>query len=221
MDEIRKYTDELFAKQRQTVKIRDLEDEVYSNLLAKKQDLINQGFSEPEAIAKTKDGFSSIDRIIEGNQLTYSNRFKTDCLQTLLLYGVILWMLSIPTMVMGMMPFSFLTFVIMAGLGISYLRSKQSNQDEIAFLNGNRLKTVRRTAWLIWGTFFAVCAATITAVMYGSNLWFGRPISIAGPYEFASIAVWYYMPATTMLLPIAISSFPKILAENERDDKNE
>ncbi len=221
MDEIKKYTDELFAKQRQTAKIRDLKDEVYSNLLAKKQDLINQGFSESEAIAKTKDGFSSIDRIIEGNQLTYINRFKTDCLQTLLLYGVILWMLSIPTIIMGMMPFSFLTFVIMAGLGISYLRSKQSNQDEIAFLNGKRFETVRRTAWIIWGIFFAVCAATVTAVVYGSNIWFGRTIHMAGPYEFASLAVRYYMPATTILLPIAISSFPKILVRNERNDKNE
>ena len=220
MDELKKYTDELFAKQRQTAKIRDLKDEVYSNLLAKKQDLISRGLSESEAIAKTKDGFSSVDPMIEGNQLTYINRFKKDCLQTLLLYGVILWLLSIPTIIMGM-PFSFITFVIMAGLGVSYLKSNQSNQDEIAFINGDRFKTVCRTAWIIWGTFFAVCAATVTAVMYGSNIWFGRPVHIAGPYEFASIAILYYMPATTILLPIAISSFPKILVGNERNDKNE
>ncbi len=221
MDELKNYTEVLFAHQQQTAKIRDLKDEIYSNLVAKKQDLIDQGYSEDQAIAKTKESILSIDNIIEGNQLTYINRFQAECQQTLLLYAIILWILSIPTIIMGAMPFSVITFLFMVALGISYLNSKKHNQDEIAFINWFRYKTIRRTTWIIWLIFFVVFTVTISAIMFASNIWFARPIQITGPYQFASIAARYYIPATTILIPIAIGRFPEILAKNERKDKDE
>lgn len=221
MDELKKYMDDLFAHQQHTVKVQDLKDEIYSNLLAKKQDLMNQGYSEDEAIAKTKESILSIDNIIEGNQLTYINRFKAECRQTLLLYATILWILSMPVIIMGAMPFFIITFLLVVAFGISYLSSKKQNQDEIAFISRYRYKTIRTTAWIIWLIFFAVCTVTISAIMFGSNIWFARPVQITGPYEFALIAVRYYIPVTTILLPIAIGSFPQILAKNERRDENE
>lgn len=221
MDELKKYTDDLFAHQPYTVKVQDLKDEIYSNLLAKKQDLINQGFSEDEAIAKTKESILSIDNVIEGNQLTYINRFKAECRQTLLLYATILWILSIPMLIVGAMPFSAITFLLVVAFGISYLGSKKQNHDDTAFINGYRYKTIRTTVWIIWLIFFAVCTVTISAILFGSNIWFARPVQIKGPYEFASIAAKYYIPITTILFPIAIGSFPQILAKNERKDENE
>lgn len=218
MDELKKYTEALFAHQPQTSKVQDLKDEIYGNLLAKKQDLISQGYAESEAIVKTKDSILSVDNIIEGNQLTYINRFKTECWQTLLLYGSVLWILSIPTIIMARIPFSIITFFTVIFFGISYLNSKKNNQDEVAFVNGNRYKKMSRTVWIIWFIFFVVSTVTVTAVMFGSNIWFARPIRITGPYAFASIAVKYYIPAVIVLLPIAIGSFPKILANNERKD---
>lgn len=221
MDELKKYMDDLFAHQQHTAKAQDLKDEIYSNLLAKKQDLMNQGYSEDEAIVKTKESILSIDNIIEGNQLTYINRFKAECRQTLLLYATILWILSMPVIIMGAMPFFIITFLLVVAFGISYLSSKKQNQDEIAFINRYQYKTIRTTAWIIWLIFFAVCTVTISAIMFGSNIWFARPVQITGPYEFALIAVRYYIPVTTILLPIAIGSFPQILAKNERRDENE
>ena len=164
----------------------------------------------------------SIDNIvIEENRLTYINRFRTECRQTLLLYATILWILSIPMIILRDTLFSAITFFFVVALGVSYLRSRKQNQDEIAFINGNRYKTIRTMVWIIWLIFFVVCTVTISAIMFGSNVWFARPVQISGPYEFAMIAARYYIPVTTILFPVAVGSFPHILVKNEKRDDNE
>jgi hypothetical protein len=221
MDELKKYIDDLFAHQQLNTKVKDLKDEIYSNMLAKKQDLISQGLSEDEAIIRVKADIPTIDNIIEGNQITYINRFKTECSQTLLLAGVILWILSMPTIILNEAFFSFLAFWVMIIFGIYYLVIKKNNQNEMVFINVDRYKKIRKMAWLIWFIYFTVCIGTVSGIIFGSNIWFSRPVQISGPYQFAVIAVKYYIPVSTVLLPIAIGSFPKILARNERKDENE
>jgi hypothetical protein len=54
MNELREYVDCLFAHYKQTIKIKDLKEEIYGNLEARKNDLISTGVSEAEAIESAK-----------------------------------------------------------------------------------------------------------------------------------------------------------------------
>lgn len=74
MTDLKKYVDALFRHQPSTPEIEDLKEEILSNMLAKRDDLITQGFEEETAAEKAKESLSSIECLIEGNQLTYINR---------------------------------------------------------------------------------------------------------------------------------------------------
>lgn len=47
MDELRAYVDALFARRGDTPENRDLKEEIYGNLAARRDDLIAQGVPEP------------------------------------------------------------------------------------------------------------------------------------------------------------------------------
>ena len=68
-----------------------------------------------------------------------------------------------------------------------------------------------RGRFIIWGAFFLVAVGTMAALTFGSDIWFGRPLNITGPYQLANIAVQFYLPLLTIIIPITISSFSRIL----------
>ena len=65
--------------------------------------------------------------------------------------------------------------------------------------------------------FFLVVAGTMAALTFGSNIWFGRPLNISGPYQLANIAIRFYLPLLTIAIPITIDNFSKILLKNPFD----
>lgn len=215
MDELKRYVERLFAHTRHSNSIKDLKDEIYSNMLAKKQDLIQQGRPEQEAIAEAKESITSVDELIDGMQLTYVNRFKADCAQTAFLYSVILWILNIPMILLHAGTFSFVAFLTMVAVGIGYFSLRKRNTDELVFLQADQYLRMAKTAWLVWGIFFAVCVICITSLQFGSTLWFGRSIEVTGPYQFGLLALRYYIPLVSILIPLSISSFPKLCSKYE------
>ena len=68
--------------------------------------------------------------------------------------------------------------------------------------------------------FFLVYEAIMAASTFGSNIWFGRPLDISGPYQFANIAICFYAPLLTITIPITVGGFTKLLIKNEKRYEN-
>lgn len=216
MNELEKYVNSLFIHHKNDDSLQDLKDEIYGNLEAKKQDLLLLGMDEASAIKKAKESITSIEGLIEGNRLIYVNRFKKECLQSLLFYLTIVWILTIPLIVFSR--FSLLNTTLLIAVicvGIAYVVKKPDDLETIGFINLKRYQKRKRLAWILWGIFYGVCVLFITALFFGSNLWFSRPIRINGPYAFAYIAAQYFVPLLTIFIPILISDFTKIILKNE------
>lgn len=221
MDELKQYVNMLFSRQKLSQENMDLKEEIYSNMSAKKYDLMQQGLSEPEAISKAKESIVSIDGLVGEKQLTFINQYNTEKLQGILLASIIMWILSIPAILVGAGLFSVGAFLLVVLFGVLFLKSKRKDRKLLAFTDKTSCKKLRKIAWLVWGVFFFVCAAAVSAALFGSNLWFSRPLNISGPYQFGVAAVRYYLPLLTIVFPIAISSYPKIMDQNERKDEDE
>lgn len=221
MDELQNYVESLFLRKRSTAKIKDLKEEIYSNLIAKKEDLMQQGYTEQEAIAMSKSSLHSIDELLDDLQLTYVNQFKAACWQTMLLYSAILWLLSIPTMILNIPYFSMSIFLLFLLIGTGYVIARQGPMEQMAFISVKTFRSLMKHAWFIWTIYFMTAIITVSAIQFGSNLWFLQPVIIDGPYTLGMIAVRYYVPLITILIPIAISRFPAILCNYEGNDTNE
>ncbi len=70
MTDLQKYVDGLFRHQPLTPEVKDLKEEILSNMLAKQDDLIAQGWDAEAAAEKAKESLSAVDSLIDGNQLT-------------------------------------------------------------------------------------------------------------------------------------------------------
>lgn len=220
MDELRTYVDELFRHQRLTLETKDLKEEILSNMLAKRNDLMEQGLNEAEATEKAKASLSSIDGLVEGNQLTYVERYHTECLQAVLLNCIIFWIFSLPLLFTKYALYSHFGLLITMIAGVLYLtRNKQAST--VAFISIPASLKRKKIAWIIWTLFFLVYIGTMAALTFGSNLWFGRPLNITGPYQMANIATRFYVPLLTIAIPITFSNFTKLLLKNEKRYENE
>ena len=102
MIDLQKYVDGLFRHQRLTPEVQDLKEEILSNMIAKRDDLLAQGLSAENATEKAKESLSAIDYLIDGNQLTMLaniiwNVCKRYC-STVLFFGFFLCRCSLPIM---------------------------------------------------------------------------------------------------------------------------
>lgn len=223
MMDLKKYVDELFQHQRTTPEIQDLKEEILSNMIAKRDDLLTQGFEEDEATERAKESLSSIECLIDGNQLTYINRYHAQCLQTILLNCIIFWILSLPLLFLHYTyaVFSYMGLLLTLTFGIMYLIQNNKQSNAVAFLSVAASEQRKKVVWIVWGLFFIVYAGTMAAITFGSNIWFGRPLNISGPYQMANIAIGFYLPLLTIIIPITISSFTKLLIKNRKEHENE
>lgn len=96
MIDLQKYVDGLFRHQRLTPEVQDLKEEILSNMIAKRDDLLAQGLSAENATEKAKESLSAIDYLIDGNQLTDVSKYHLECMQTLLLNCIVFWIFSLP-----------------------------------------------------------------------------------------------------------------------------
>lgn len=216
MDELRNYVDGLFRHQHETTEIKELKEEIISNMTAKRSDLIAQGMGEAEATQKAKESLASIDGLVEGNQLTYVDRYHKECLQISLQNCIIAWIFSLPLLFTTYAPYSYLGCLTTAILGLLYFIKTRRTGDAAAFLSVSVCQRRGKRVWIIWGLFFLVAVGSMAALTFGSNLWFGQGVSITGPYQLANIAVRFYLPLLTIAIPVAVGSFTKILLKHEK-----
>lgn len=219
MTDLGKYVDELFRHQRLTPEVRDLKEEILSNMAAKRDDLIAQGFDESTAVEKAKENLSSIDNLVDGNQLTYISRYRADCLQTVFLNCIIFWIFSLPLLFAQYTYaiFSYLGLLLTLIFGVIYFGQSKKRSNAVAFLSVMESERRKKTVWIVWGLFFIIYAGAMAAVTFGSNVWFGRPLNISGPYQLANIAVRFYLPLLTIMIPVTTGSFTKILLKNRKE----
>lgn len=180
-------------------------------MLAKRDDLIAQGLSAEKATEKAKESLSAIDYLIDGNQLTDVSKYHLECMQTLLLNCIVFWIFSFPLLCTHYALTSYIGLLCVIISGCVYISQKNKKENVIAFLSLSASEHRRKAAWIIWGAFFLVAVGTMAALTFGSDIWFGRPLNITGPYQLANIAVQFYLPLLTIIIPITISSFSRIL----------
>lgn len=221
MTELKEYVDGLFRHQYLTPEVKDLKEEILSNMLAKRDDLISQGLDAVSATEKAKESLSAIDDLIDGNQLTDVGSYRLECMQTVLLNCIIFWIGSLPLLLIGYPLFCYMGILFVIISGCVYLAGRKPLYNTVAFLSVTASKRRRKTVWIIWGLFFFVTAGTIAALTFGSNIWFNRPVEIDGPYQMANIALRFYKPLLTILIPITFNSFTRLLLKNGKEHENE
>lgn len=221
MIDLKVYVDDLFRHQRLTPEVKDLKEEILSNMTAKRDDLIAQGIDADIAAEKAKESLSSIDYLIDGNQLTDISKYRIECTQSVLLNCIIFWILSLPLLFTRFAIYSYLGLFLTVCFGIFYLVQRKQVSDVVAILSAAASNKRKKIAWIVWSLFFVVSAGTMAALTFGSNIWFNRPLNISGPYQVANIAVRFYLPLLTILIPITFSSFTKLLLKNIKGHEDE
>lgn len=228
MDELERYVNKMFRSQRNTEEVRELKAEILSNMQAQKMDLMAQGMSEAEAIRKAKESMPSLEGLIEDQQLTWVDRYHTDCLQSMLLSSVLFWILSLPGLMVNM---GLVRDVIALGCGatvicaVLYIVQKCMKQERTKILSVSDSRRRAKLVWVVWGIFAAVVLLCGIALRFGSNIWFHRPIHIHvdGPYQFAVMILPIYLLLLTALVPLTVSGFTRLLQKQakEADDEDQ
>lgn len=210
MKELEEYVDRMFKSYRKIQSVKELRDEVLSNLEAKAEDYIHEGMPKEEAIRRATKNIHSIDTIMDGNVVIFSEDYKTQLRQAALIYLLIVWIITIPLRInlYGMM-INDLIILITIPAAIMYvcqLKNKASKlQKETKVVNILKLSESRKIAWIIWGIFIIAATAFTTALRFGSNIWFQRKVYIDGPYQFAVIVLNYILPVITIIIPMIFS----------------
>lgn len=224
MDELKAYVDRLFAGRRETEEVRELKSEILSNLEARLEDYIAEGLPHAQALARAKRTLENVDGLIPDLKPVYINRRRVELVQAALLYTIIAWILTIPLRIIlsGIAANTFLLFSAV-GLGIYFLilssRRDEAYLNAAAPLDQKRLGRHGRAAWLIWAFFIMLAAALNTVKHFGSDIWFGRPLHVDGPYRFAQIAVSYALPFITIVLPLLYTKARALAEKYEVENK--
>lgn len=221
MDELRAYVDALFARRGDTPENRDLKEEIYGNLAARRDDLIAQGVPEPEAVRAAKAQLPSLDGVLGTGVRVNAQQWRAARVQSLLLASVIFWVLTIPLLLVRTGAACLAAFAAVAVFGVLYLCRRRGDPAAIMTVDTVRLRRQSRCVWLVWGVCFVVCVGAASAVLFASNVWFSRPVRIDGPYALGTAAAPYYLALSTIVYPIAVGRFPRLFAQCERGETDE
>lgn len=224
MIELKQFVEELFAKHPKTKEVQELKSEVLSNLEAKVSDYLAEGMSYENALSRATKDFDTVDLLIEGNKAVYINQYRWNLLQTSLIYVLIFWIISLPLRIVsiGMWLNSLFTLVVLLSV-ILYVIMIWFRKDQflnaVQVVNTNKLKKRSQIAWLLWGLYVLAMTLSTTALQFGSNIWFQRPVHIDGPYQFALIAIKYVYPILTVIIPIIIHQAFKLVYKHEGEEQ--
>ncbi|MGG6310867.1 permease prefix domain 1-containing protein [Paenibacillus macerans] len=219
MNALQKHVDRLFAGYPKTAKIREMKEEIAGNLEAKAADLAAGGMSYEEAVKAATSSLTSINGLIDENRDIYVNRYRLELLQKILLYALILWIFTIPLRLVERSMLSYLLLAVVLLFGILYLvlnaAWREGALDETAPCNLNKARRRTRLVWLLWGLFILVSVLAVTAVRFGSNIWFGHQIKIIGPYQLAVVGFSYAKPFLTILIPLSVQAGYRLISKHE------
>ena len=219
MNPLQKHVDRLFAGYPATGRIRELKEEILGNLEAKAADYMAGGMEYEQAVQAATASLTRIDGLIDESPQIYVNRYRLDLLQKTLFFTLILWILTIPLRMIERTPLSFLFLVLVLLLGILYLVLNSVWRGRALEVTAPRnLHVARRRSrmvWLLWGLFILVTLLAITALRFGSNIWFGHQVKIGGPYQFAVLGIQYAKPFLTILIPLAFQASTTLISKHE------
>lgn len=131
------------------------------------------------------------------------------------------WIFSLPLLFTHYALTCYIGLLCVIISGCIYISRKDKKVNVVAFLSLSASEQRGKIAWIIWGAFFLVAVGTMAALTFGSDIWFGRPLNITGPYQMANIAVRFYLPLLTIIIPITISSFSRILLKCRKGHEDE
>ncbi|PRR84362.1 permease prefix domain 1-containing protein [Clostridium vincentii] len=225
MERLKKHVDSIFSRYKEDKQIRELKYEVLSNLEAKVEDLTSNGMDYNEAIKTAINSIDNIDYLINGNKEVYITKYKLEYLQMILIYLLVGWIITIPLSILrqGIL-INFILLISSIVTGIRYLSLRKKNGDFIHckdFINLQFSLKIRKIAWSIWILFIIIYLVFITAIQFGSNVWFSRPVIIDGPYQFAILLISYLIPLISVIIPLYFSLAPKLIIKYEVGEDNE
>ena len=228
MKELERYVNHLFRQQAETAEMRDLKEEILSNMQAQKADLMAQGMSEAEAIRQVKKSLPSLDGMVEDQQMTWIDRYHADCLRALLLTSIVWWILLLPTeLLLWRESRIALTAAAMGAtfiLFVAYLIQKLQHRDRAEIRSVSDCRRKVKITWMVWGLFVAVVLLMGVGAYWASDIWFHRPLHlprIDGPWSLAIVLQPFYGLALTDLLPLTVARFPKMLQKQRKEIDDE
>ena len=207
MNELERHVEKLFRHQPDTPETRELREEILYNLQAKREDLLAQGMDDRAATEAAKRDILSVDNLIDDQQPTNVERYRMACAQTVWLHCILFWIGTLPLLFTGYgwLGALGLGLSILSGVGYLLFWLIHPAEQEIRSLAAARQR--KTIAWRIWGIFYIVAALSVAAVTFGSNLWYGTPVTIEGPYQWAVMVSRIYVPLLTVLIPLTVSRF--------------
>ncbi|NRR21515.1 permease prefix domain 1-containing protein [Brevibacillus sp. MS2.2] len=223
MESLKHYVDQLFQKYRGSKQIEELKWEVLSNLEAKVADLVGDGLSLDEAVKKAKANLPSIDSIVGEHRKVYIRPLLQELLQLGLLYGLMAWIVTMPLRIWGMGIFlNYSLFAISILIGIVYLIllgiNRPGSSHHLTSMNVRSAFMLRKTGWMLWALYIVGTLVFTTALHFGSNLWFSRPVNLSGPYQFANVAVSYTLPFLSILIPLWLHAIPRFILKYDAEE---
>jgi len=226
MNTLKSYVDDLFTGYKENKQIRELKDEILSNLEAKVADLISNGMEYNQAVIKATENIDSVDYLIEDVKKVYINRLRIELLQVGLLYSLIAWIITIPLKIVGigvLLNSNLLLIVAVLGILFIVLNSKQEKRylHKTSVLDIKSAMRNKKISWLICGLYITLSTLGTTAIYFGSNIWFSRPIRIDGPYQFAVLGIRYALPFISIMIPLLFSAYLGLLQKYEVGVQNE
>ncbi|USG68342.1 permease prefix domain 1-containing protein [Brevibacillus ruminantium] len=213
-----KYVEGLFSGHKESEETRELKEEIISNLEAKITDFMQDGLSRDEAFRLAAKSMDTVDFLLEGHPRIYVGRYKRELAQSVFLYILIVWILSIPLRftLSGQLLNNLATLsVLICGVTYLMLLKKGQGDSAVAVVNAATWKRAQKIAWLFCGLYTGVMTLYTTAIKFGSNLWFWRPIHIDGPYQFGLLVVDYAMPFLLIIVPLMIRRAFELIGKHE------
>jgi len=210
MNPLQEHVERLFAGYKPTRQVRELKDEILSNLEAKVADLTAEGMAYNQAVEAAQANMMSVEGLIEEQSSYDVIKYRTALLQTALMYCLIAWIATIPMRLFRVAEnLSLLLPLIAAVLGMIYLiarSSAASPQHRTVRFDSTAAEHSRKLAWIIWVIFVLAVTMSTTALHMGSNIWFGRSVHISGPYQFGVLAANYAWPLVTIVIPLLFNA---------------
>ncbi|MBS4219829.1 hypothetical protein KHA96_16060 [Bacillus sp. FJAT-49711] len=223
MNELKLHVDDLFKKYKDHRDIAELKEEILGNLEAKVSHLVAEGEDEKSAVAKAKSSITNIDDLIDSNIPIKINQFIYKSYQIVFLYFIVAWIITIPFTIVGIgiiVNFMLLLVVFVLFVINLFLR-KTLNPERNGRLNIVSFIRIKKVIWLLWFLFIFIILGCITAILFGSNIWFARPIHLEGPYQFGVLVARYALPFISIIIPLIFTTWGKIIPQFEVGEQHE
>ncbi len=218
MSDLESYLNRRFAKYKHKKGIKELCDEVKTNLEARIDDEMAQGQSYEVAVDHAVKSLGDVDLLIEGHQEVFLTPLRREMAQIAVLYTLIPWIITIPLRFFhaGVLANTGWTIVlVIVGFVYIVLLSRKANDAKTKIINVQRLRNIGMVMWALWGIYVVLSTCFTFGVWFASDIWFHRSINMTGPYMFASFVVSVVLPFLSVFVPLYFMRIQRLIQEQE------